>query len=58
MKEELRLYSILNHDIEPVQKKTRKKISEKEKKRRGDFIAEKSKDGVKKILEHIHKKEI
>ena len=55
MKEQSRLFSILEHDIEHIQEKTRKKISKKEKIKRGDFIANKSKDGVKKILENIRR---
>lgn len=58
MKEELKLCSVLNHDTESIQQKPRRKISQAERKKRGDFIAEKSKDGVKKILENIHRKEI
>ena len=54
----LKLYSVLDHDIEPIQEKTGKRISQKEKKKRGDFIADKSKDGVKKILENIRRKDI
>ena len=56
-KEQLKLCSVLEHDRNLVQKKLRKKISKKEKKKRG-FIAEKSKDGVKKIIENIQRKDI
>jgi len=55
MEKQLRLYSVLEHDMEHIQEKTRKKISKKEKMKRGDFIANKSKDGVKKILENIRR---
>ena len=58
MKEQLKLHSVLDHDVGPIQKTTRKKISQKERKKRGDFIADKSKDGVKKILENIQRKDI
>ena len=57
MKRQLKLCSVLDHDIEPVQEKKRKKISQVEIKKRGDFIADKSKDGVKKILENIRRKD-
>jgi len=57
MEKQLRLYSVLEHDMEHIQEKTRKKISKKEKMKRGDFIANKSKDGVKKILEDIRRKD-
>lgn len=52
MKEQLKLCAILDHDTEPI-RKMRKKISEKEKVKCGNFIADKSKDGVKKILKGL-----
>jgi len=58
MKGQLKLYSVLDHDTEPIREKTRKKISIEERKKQGDFIAEKSKNGVKKILENIRRKDI
>lgn len=58
MKKQLKLCSVLDHDTEPIQQKPRKKISQAERKRCGNFIAEKSKKGVEKILENIHKKDI
>jgi len=57
MKGQLKLCSVLDHDTESIQKKTRKKISEKERIECENFIADKSKDGVKKILENIHRKD-
>ena len=56
-KEQLKMSSVLEHDRNLVQKRLRKKISKKEKKKRG-FIAEKSKDGVKKIIENIRRKDM
>jgi len=57
MEKQLKLCSVLDHDIELIQEKTRKKISEKERIKCGNFIADKSKDGVKKILENIRRKD-
>lgn len=57
MEKQLKLCSVLDHDIESIQEKTRKKISEKERIKCGNFIADKSKDGVKKILENIRRME-
>ena len=59
MKEQLKLklHPVLDHDIEPIRKKTRKKISEKERIKCGNFVPDKSKDGVKKILENIRRKD-
>jgi len=54
MKEEqLKLCSVLNHDTEPIQEKTRKKISQKDKKKRGNSIAKESKDQVGAILKSL-----
>ena len=56
-KEQLKLCSVLEHDRNLVQKKLWKKISKRERKKCG-FIAEKAREGVKKILENIQRKDI
>jgi len=56
LKLRLKLHSFLDHDAEPIREKTRKKISKKERIKCGNFIADK--DGVKKILENIRRKDI
>jgi len=56
MEKQLKLCSVLDHDTEfiNVQKKPRKKISIEERKRRGDFIAEKAKEQVKMIIKSLN----
>jgi hypothetical protein len=55
MQEQIKLYSVLKHDT-GFMKKPRKKISQKERKERGDFILPKAKDQVKKIVDGIDNK--
>jgi len=54
MGKELKLFSILNHDAEPIQEKTRKKISQKERIKCGNFIADKSRSQVEAIIKSLN----
>ncbi|TSA57414.1 hypothetical protein D4R42_01660 [bacterium] len=56
MKEQIKLYPILEHDTEPtrVLGKTRKKISQKERIKCGNFIAEKAKEQVNMIIKSLN----
>jgi hypothetical protein len=57
MKKQIRLCSVPYQDPESVQKKSRKKISQKEIKKRGDFFTEKAKSQVEVILKNLNQNE-